>query len=431
MNIKKTISLTMAVAMLATGVACGNSEVSSNSSTTSSQSTIDATGEKIVYWSMWNATEPQGMVIQEAADAFKEKTGVEVEINWAGRDVNKIAQPAIESGERIDITDSYYTTIANTYGDNNLLLPLDEYVTKTYETTNGKPYNEVVDGKFIETVKNTSVDGILYGIPYQPFFHAFFYSVEAFEKAGVEKAPTTWGEFMDVCEKLKVAGYAPVTTDDAYLDLMMLNHMNRLVGVDEYNRILKEEEWDNPAFMRAFSDFETMAKNGYLSPFIETNKWPAGQQELALGEAAIYLNGSWLPNEVLATTGPDFKWGAFTYPSLEGGVSDQSTGHFASQAFGVPKTAENIDMAVEFMVFLTTGAFDEKMALDSAGIPMDKSSQWPTILDGTKDAYYGIKSYEAHAVENLDKIVQMKSLFATLSANKITPEEMVEALKAN
>lgn len=36
----------------------------------------------LVYWSMWEATEPQGQVIQEAVDAYTEQTGVKVDLQF-------------------------------------------------------------------------------------------------------------------------------------------------------------------------------------------------------------------------------------------------------------------------------------------------------------------------------------------------------------
>ena len=41
--------------------------------------TVQAADDTIVYWSMWEATEPQGKVIQEAVDAYMEETGVKRE----------------------------------------------------------------------------------------------------------------------------------------------------------------------------------------------------------------------------------------------------------------------------------------------------------------------------------------------------------------
>lgn len=35
-------------------------------------------------------------------------------------------------------------------------------------------------------------------------------------------------------------------------------------------------------------------------------------------QAAMYYNGSWLPNEVAEITGDDFQWGAMFFPAPEG-----------------------------------------------------------------------------------------------------------------
>ena len=42
---------------------------------------------KLVYWTMWNEAEPQGMVIAEAVAAFTKETGITVEVNFNGREI--------------------------------------------------------------------------------------------------------------------------------------------------------------------------------------------------------------------------------------------------------------------------------------------------------------------------------------------------------
>ena len=45
--------------------------------------TVQAADDTLVYWSMWEATEPQGQVIQEAVDAYTEQTGVKhFSLHW-------------------------------------------------------------------------------------------------------------------------------------------------------------------------------------------------------------------------------------------------------------------------------------------------------------------------------------------------------------
>ena len=58
--------------------------------------------QSIVYWSMWEEDEPQADVIREAAEAYEEATGISVEIQWKGRGIRSLIEPALDAGEQID-----------------------------------------------------------------------------------------------------------------------------------------------------------------------------------------------------------------------------------------------------------------------------------------------------------------------------------------
>ena len=97
--------------------------------------------------------------------------------------------------------------------------------------------------------------------------------------------------------------------------------MSRLNGYDKTSDIVKNNKWDDPSVMETAKAYADFAQKGYFSENIASNVFPAGQnQELALGTAAMYLNGSWLPNEVKNMAGDDFQWGCFSYPAVEGGT---------------------------------------------------------------------------------------------------------------
>lgn len=46
--------------------------------------TVQAADDTLVYWSMWESTEPQGQAIQEAVDAYTAETGVKVDLQFKG-----------------------------------------------------------------------------------------------------------------------------------------------------------------------------------------------------------------------------------------------------------------------------------------------------------------------------------------------------------
>ena len=68
--------------------------------------TVQAADDTLVYWSMWEATEPQGQVIQEAVDAYTEQTGVKVDLQFKGRTGQREGlEPALSAKQQIDLFD--------------------------------------------------------------------------------------------------------------------------------------------------------------------------------------------------------------------------------------------------------------------------------------------------------------------------------------
>ena len=126
---KKVLCIVLALAMALTfmvGCGGGTSTPASTPASTGGDSTpasAPATagaiedGAKLVYWPMWAETEPQGMAIAAAIEAFTDETGVEVEVNFAGsRDTRKTLQPALDAGETIDVFDEDIERVNNTWG---------------------------------------------------------------------------------------------------------------------------------------------------------------------------------------------------------------------------------------------------------------------------------------------------------------------------
>lgn len=59
-----------------------------------------------------------------------------------------------------------------------------------------------------------------------------------------------------------------------------------------------------------------------------------------MGTAAMYLNGSWLPNEVKDMAGDDFRWGCFSYPAVEGGTDGTEAANFGAQVLAINKDSK-------------------------------------------------------------------------------------------
>lgn len=387
--------------------------------------TVQAADDTLVYWSMWESTEPQGQAIQEAVDAYTAETGVKVDLQFKGRTGNREAlQPALDGGTQIDIFDEDIDRVNSMYA--KYLLDLEDLVKET-------GYEETAIPGLMAACRDAG-GGTLKTIPYQPNVFAFFYNKDLFEQAGVEKEPTTWAEFLDVCQKLKDAEITPMTMDDAYATSVIGYHLARLVGEDKVVEIVTEGKWDDPAVLQMAQDIEELAKNGYYSEMVGSNVWPAGQNtELALGTAAMYLNGSWLPNEVKDMAGEDFKWGCFAYPELENGANGIETNNFGAQVFGINKDTKMPKEAFDLIKFITTGEYDAKLAEMSVGIPADTTNtEWPAMVECAKpviEQSTGRFTWAAGVETNVDMTPVIKENFIKLMAGSLTADEFVAAMQ--
>ena len=59
-------------------------------------------------------------------------------------------------------------------------------------------------------------DGAYYAIPWDYSSKEVVYNKNVFEQAGITELPTTWDEFLDVCQKIKDIGVTPLAVGNQY-----------------------------------------------------------------------------------------------------------------------------------------------------------------------------------------------------------------------
>ncbi len=381
---KKLLALALALTMVLGLCACGGSQEPAKepapeaSKAPAAPAEVGAyeDGAKLVYWPMWSETEPQGRLIAEAIEAFTDETGIEVEVNWAGgRDTRKTLQPAMDAGEVIDVFDEDIERVNVTWA--NYLLDIQDL----YDASPLK-------GNLNKTLMNVVTElggGTLKTIPYQPSTFVVMYNKGAFEKAGITATPTNKDEFFAACEALKGAGYIPMTVDDAYMAAFFGYVVDRVAGA-EAAAAIAGGDFSNPAVLKAAEVIEEMVKNQYIDPRASANLWPAGQNNMADESVAMYLNGTWLPNEIRNQTPEGFKWGEFALPNNLGeGGDGAEANNFGAQCFGINKNTKYPKAAFALVQWLTTGEYDQKLADATLGVPMSNDATWPEAIAEAKE----------------------------------------------
>lgn len=128
-----------------------------------------------------------------------------------------------------------------------------------------------------------------------------WYNADMFNELGL-KPPTTVQEFMDVCEKLKSAGKTPIAlgfkdawTAQLFMSLWIQSYgfaSDPEYGKKMYNGVIKS---DDPAIQAVYKNFQTMKEKGYFNKNALSIDWPASAQLFASGDAAMIVQGPWMP----------------------------------------------------------------------------------------------------------------------------------------
>jgi raffinose/stachyose/melibiose transport system substrate-binding protein len=197
-------------------------------------------------------------------------------------------------------------------------------------------------------------------IPYSLMAAAVLYNRDIFEQNGVEP-PTTWSEFVAVCDTLTAAGVTPIYSTFRDPWTIAQGHFDYSVGgmVDttEFFTQLKQQGDDvgpdSPvAFQKQFLDPVERMKQlvQYTNDDAESRGYGDGNLAFANGEAAMYLQGPWALTEI-AKSNPDINVGAFPLPVTED-PDDRKVRVNIDLALWIPEGSAKKEAAREFLSFL-------------------------------------------------------------------------------
>lgn len=267
-----TLASVTAASMIMSG--CGKSEDTNEKATDSTGAQTEAAGEEskseggtkeLTYWSMWNSTEGQAKIIQEAADAYEAETGIHINIEWKGRDIKTLIGPALDAGENVDFFDTDYMMLTQQN---------DKYLADLTDMAAAADYEKHVMPILLENAKEWSGG------------------------------------------KLKASGVNPMTCNSDGVTLLYGYQLARYIGQDKVLETLDNADWANvPEAKKAADDIHTLFEKGYMSEYAPAN-YPEGQNEIGFGESCMILNASWIPNEINQNTGATVDWGFFPCQQL-------------------------------------------------------------------------------------------------------------------
>ena len=141
-------------------------------------------------------------------------------------------------------------------------------------------------------------DGEVYAIPTQQSTAIMYYNKAIFDKYGLE-VPTTYDEYVQVCDTLKENGVTPValasTADDAWLVSQYIQQLSDgIKGEDLFNSIKDGTgKWNDEGMVEAGKLFQEEVNKGYFEDGFTGVSREEAQLQFANGQTAMYFNGCW------------------------------------------------------------------------------------------------------------------------------------------
>lgn len=179
--------------------------------------------------------------------------------------------------------------------------------------------------KFTASIVDTyTFAGSTYGLPLGTSFLTTWYNKDMFAEVGYDTYPTNWEEFIDVCTKLKEAGYTPITCGDN--SSFVIQFAMYQIGASQIYG--SNMEFDSQLYTgeTKFTDddwVETVAKlqylydNGYVVDDSLGLSQDQSRQLFVDGEAAMIFDGSFGYAALMNEGAKSFERDMFCVPSNE------------------------------------------------------------------------------------------------------------------
>jgi len=289
------------------------------------------------------------------------------------------------------------------------------------------------------TLEQLTYNGDVYGIPTQSSMAVMYYNTDIFDQYGLS-VPTTYDEYLQVCETLKSNGVTPValasTADDAWLVSQYIQQLaNGITGDGLYNSLKDGTgKWNDDAFVQAGQLLQAEIDAGNFEDGFTGVSGDEARQLFMDGKTAMYFNGSWEISNV-ASDNSSIKdhVSCFTMPSKDPQYADISVGSVDS-SYAVTKNCTNVDAAVALLKYWTNSENAQMLLYDYGRTPATNCELDESKLNALNATFLTVLSEQKALTPWFDRMdTDMGNEFNNESvaiSNGDDPQEAFDSLQA-
>jgi glucose/mannose transport system substrate-binding protein len=294
----------------------------------------------------------------------------------------------VASDDRPDV--AWYWVDGRQYQDianNGFLEPLNDL----YES---EGWNEVYPQSTLTlyTQPNGNKYAVCGGVVWYP---QIYYNRAIFAEVGIEPPPadrpfyTSNEEFFDVCNRLRAAGYEPLTIGGK--EGWIIGHAHdallaRVATTEQLTDLLFNwrsgstplTRYTEAPWTTANQMLLDYANNGVFAEGFLGRSYAEGRALFVQGRAAMYQDGSWAPTApILYAEAPDLDFGWMLYPQVDASIGAKFL-LYAGDGIMVPAGTANVDLAKQFVAFMNNQ--EQVIAQLAAGIVPARTDIDPELI---------------------------------------------------
>ncbi|AQA14558.1 MULTISPECIES: ABC transporter substrate-binding protein [Streptomyces] len=305
-----------------------------------------------------NLSAPQAKAaMEDLVAAYAKRGSGRASLNTVAAETFRTQLPTyLTSGNPPDVYTWYPGSVANTYARKNLLLDLGE----VWTSPDLKGYSKALN------TQCTSAAGKKVFVPSTYYWWGVFYRKSNFAKWGV-KEPRSWDDFLDLCDKLKSKGVAPIGlgagSNTPWVASAWFDYLNiRINGADYHRQLLAgKHRFDDPEVRKVFDRWQE------LLPYFDPNGTAIAFQDattaLLAGRTGMMLIGTFFADAAPKGALDDIDF--FRFPVIDPKVplaeEAPTDGYFASARTG------RRDGVFELLRYLATAEAQEIYIKGSSG----------------------------------------------------------------
>jgi len=275
----------------------------------------------------------------------------------------------------------------------------------------------------------------IYGAPIDVTNIQMLYNKDLLEAVGVTRPPKTWKDLIETIMKLKAKGIQGLVSgwgETWMIDCFASNYAFNIMGKDKIlDTIRGKVSYTDSDWIKVFDLFREMRDEGALASGIVTMVNKTAEQLFANNRAAFAFNGSWCVN-VYKGMNPNLNYGAMLPPEVSDKYPMTIWGG-AGSSFMVNKQSKDIQLAKDFLKWITDTPQQVFLSKETIGLPSNKDSlkdmpmvlsQFAAAMDNTTHRdVWGVAEFPA-VIEAFDKGIQ------SIIIGEKTPEQLAKEVQA-